>query len=93
MFNSVGDRPGQELLASTLQCFAGKADWPTRDGVSSGDHADYCHVSLVRYKCLILQRDSTPFIKAANHVIVAAIRGGATVVDDVFGDDHPDESN
>jgi integrase len=27
------------------------------------------------------------------HVIVPAIRGGATVMDDVFGDDDPDESN
>jgi integrase len=27
------------------------------------------------------------------HVIVPAIRGGATVMDDVFGDDGPDESN
>src|SRR5690348_13101179 len=27
------------------------------------------------------------------HVIVPAIRGGATVMDDVFGDDNPDESN
>jgi integrase len=27
------------------------------------------------------------------HVIVAAIRGGATVMDDVFGDDDPDKSN
>jgi hypothetical protein len=27
------------------------------------------------------------------HVIVPAIRGGATVMDDVFGVDDPDESN
>ena len=27
------------------------------------------------------------------HVIVPAIRGGATVMDDVFGDDDSDESN
>jgi hypothetical protein len=27
------------------------------------------------------------------HVIVLAIRRGATVMDDVFGDDAPDESN
>jgi hypothetical protein len=27
------------------------------------------------------------------HVIVPAIRGGASVMDDVFGDDDPDESN
>ena len=27
------------------------------------------------------------------HVIVPAIRGGATVMDDVFGDDGSDESN
>ena len=27
------------------------------------------------------------------HVIVPAISGGATVVDDVFGDDDPDKSN
>jgi hypothetical protein len=30
---------------------------------------------------------------ASAHVIVPAIRGGATVMDDVFGDDSSDESN
>ena len=30
---------------------------------------------------------------ASAHVIVPAIRGGATVMDDVFGDDGSDESN
>jgi hypothetical protein len=30
---------------------------------------------------------------ASAHVIVPAISGGATVMDDVFGDDSSDESN